>query len=187
MAVKVPYPLTRLRWPEFFWLVRCRHYRNKQACGWWYSCGLPWQLLHGSALPGVFGLAWPALEHMHEWTQELTHRLRCESEIAWECTVLVRCVYAWNSASEPREKTCISVSLTHIWQFCQVTSVVSRHACLLRKALWKSPVTNSAGLQRYQRRAENALSRGIYTFDIRQYLDMWAGWASTGTVLCWNL
>lgn len=66
MAVKVPYPLTRLRWPEFFWLVRCRHYRNKQACGWWYSCGLPWQLLHGSALPGVSALAWPVLEHMHK-------------------------------------------------------------------------------------------------------------------------
>lgn len=67
------YPLTRPRWPEFLWLVHCRHYRNRQACGWWYSCGLPWQPHHGPALPGVFGLAWPGLEHMHVWTQRSTH------------------------------------------------------------------------------------------------------------------
>lgn len=186
MAVKVPYPLTRLRWPEFFWLVRCRHYRNKQACGWWYSCGLPWQLLHGSALPGVFGSAWPALEHMHEWTQELTHRLRCERESAWECTALVWCVYTWHSASGPREKMHLGIAHTHL--AIPPSYICCTETCLFtEESPLKSPVTNVARLLRRQRRAEDAQSRGIYTFDMCQYLDMWAGGASTGTVLCWNL
>lgn len=63
------YLLTRPQWPEFSWLVHDRHYRNRQACGWRNSCGLPWQPLHGPALPGVFGLAWPGLEDTHVRTQ----------------------------------------------------------------------------------------------------------------------
>lgn len=76
MAVSVlllSYPLIRPRWPEFLWLVHCRHYRNRQAYGWWYSCGLPWQPLHGPALPWVFGLAWTGLLQIHVHAHTRTH------------------------------------------------------------------------------------------------------------------
>lgn len=113
----------------------------------------------------------------------------CVNTVRVKMWFLVWCIYLYTCIALNRESKTAPDNIAEL--NCCVRTDLHTAAQSNNTVRWQFSATNLCRTATITKRetlhsAEHTKSRGT-TFDRCSNLDMWAGWAPTSTVLCWNL